>query len=102
MLGEVRGRRRRMTTLSLILIAMLGFLFALIVWAIIGTIKENRAIDRGEIPCRQCFACTRYWMFEDSRRNLNVIGLRRYIEMNEIEICEYRRKELYGEDEGQS
>jgi hypothetical protein len=75
------------------------FLFALIVWAIIGTIKENRAINRGEIPCRQCFACTRRWMFEDSRRNLNEVGLRRYIEMNEIEICEYRRKELYGEDE---
>ena len=93
-LGEVRGRRRRMTTLSLILIAMLGFLFALIVWAIIGTIRENRAINRGEIPCRQCFACTRYWMFEDSKTNLNVVGLRRYIEMNEIEICEYRRKEL--------
>jgi hypothetical protein len=89
----------RMTTLSIILIAMLGFLFALIVWAIIGTIRENRAINRGEIPRRQCFACTRRWMFEDSRRNLNVIGLRRYIEMNEIEICEYRRKELYGEDE---
>ncbi len=91
-----------MTTLSLILIAMLGFLFILIVWAIVGTIRENRAINRGEIPCRQCFACTRRWMFEDSRRNLNVIGLRRYIEMNEIEICEFRRRELYGEDEGQS
>lgn len=88
-----------MNTLSIILIAMLGFLFALIVWAIIGTIKENRAIDRGEIPCRQCFACTRRWMFEDSRRNLNEVGLRRYIEMNEIEICEYRRRELCGEDE---
>ena len=36
-----------MNTLSIILIAMLGFLFALIVWAIIGTIKENRAIDIG-------------------------------------------------------
>lgn len=59
-----------MTTLSLILIAMLGFLFILIVWAIIGTIRENRAINRGEIPCRQCFACTRYWMFEDSKKNL--------------------------------
>ena len=91
-----------MTKLSLILIAMLGFLFALIVWAIVGTIRENRALHRGELPCRQCFACTRRWMFEDSRRNLNVIGLRRYIEMNEIEICEFRRRELYGEDEGQS
>jgi len=88
-----------MTTLSIILIAMLGFLFALIVWAIIGTVKENRAINRGEIPCRQCFACTRYWMFEDSKRNLNEVGLRRYIEMNEIEICEFRRWELYGEEE---
>ena len=86
-----------MTKLSLILIAMLGFLFILIVWAIVGTIRENRAINRGEIPCRQCFACTRRWMFEDSRRNLNVIGLRRYIEMNEIEICEFRRRELYKE-----
>ena len=88
-----------MTTLSLILIAMLGFLFALIVWAIIGTIRENRAINRGEIPCKECFACTRRWMFEDSRRNLNVIGLRRYLETNEIEICEFRRRELYGEEE---
>ena len=59
-----------MTTLWIILIAMLGFMFALIVWAIIGTIRENRAINRGEIPCRQCFACTRYWMFEDSKKNL--------------------------------
>lgn len=88
-----------MTTLSLILIAMLGFLFALIAWAIIGTIRESRAINRGEIPCKECFACTRRWMFEDSRRNLNVIGLRRYLETNEIEICEFRRRELYGEDE---
>jgi len=88
-----------MTTLSIILIAMLGFLFILIVWAIIWTVKENRAINRGEIPCRQCFARTRYWMFEDSKRNLNEVGLRRYIEMNEIEICEFRRWELYGEEE---
>jgi DNA-binding XRE family transcriptional regulator len=59
-----------MNTLSIILIAMLGFLFILIVWAIIGTIRENRAINRGEIPCKECFACTRRWMFEDSKRNL--------------------------------
>ena len=88
-----------MTTMWIMLIVMLGFLFILIVWAIIGTVKENRAINRGEIPCRQCFACTRRWMFEDHKKNLNEVGLRRYIEMNEIEICEYRRKELYGEDE---
>ncbi len=91
--GEGNQRKER---------AMLGFLFALIVWAIIGTIRENRAINRGEIPCKECFACTRYWMFEDSKKKLNEVGLRRYIEMNEIEICEYRRRELYGEDEGQS
>jgi hypothetical protein len=33
------------------------------------------------------------------KKNLNEVGLRRYIEMNEIEICEFRRQELYGEDE---
>jgi hypothetical protein len=57
-----------MTTMWIMLIVMLGVVFALIVWAIVGTIRENRAINRGEIPCRQCFACTRYWMFEDSKR----------------------------------
>ncbi len=86
-----------MTTMWIMLIVMLGVVFALIVWAIVGTIRENRAINRGEIPCKECFACTRRWMFEDSRRNLNVIGLRRYLETNEIEICEFRRRELYGE-----
>jgi hypothetical protein len=41
-----------MTTMWIMLIVMLGVVFALIVWAIIGTVKENRAINRGEIPCR--------------------------------------------------
>jgi hypothetical protein len=88
-----------MTTLSIILIAMLGFIFALIVWAIIRTVKENRAINRGEIPCRQCFCLYEILDVRGLKKNLNEVGLRRYIEMNEIEICEFRRQELYGEDE---
>jgi len=36
-----------MTTMWIMLIVMLGVVFALIVWAIVGTIRENRAINRG-------------------------------------------------------